>query len=362
MPNKYADQSAVGRLPGPIVKFTIGSDPSRDYAECSDFTAVFDNTLIPDPYTSVVVEFYNDSGTDQAAFTTPFIVSSMPSNVGSFLVTVADGHWHKGDPTKGCALKIVGATASTRMSLAGTCPKKVERLVFNANGLYSGSGTGIIDQSTNVDSSEPAKQWYDQCIVTGGDTASPGRFIRGIDSNGRPMQVTNCLVFNIVCNGSSSTSNSFGIGGDDRMNIVNCTVDNVDFQNHTGTGNLGITGPLAGYLVRDNIVTNVDTCYDIAATSLNNIADDATGTTTSTSAIEFVDAANDDYTLNSGAAAAGSMSVGRFGTDVSGALRDATVAGDAGAFNNIAGYEQEAATGGGHVLHPLVSSFHPLGS
>ena len=357
MPNKYAEQSVVGHLPGPIVKFTIGADPARDYAECSDFTAAFTNTLIPDPYTSVIVEFYNDSGTDQAAFTTPFIISSMPSNCGALLVTVHDDHWHKGDPTKGCALKIATTSSTSRMSIAGTVPKKVERLVFNANGLFSAAGLGIIDQPTSVDTARPSMQWYDQCIVTGGDTPNPGRYIRGIDSSTRPMQVTNCLVYNIVCNGAASSSASYGIGGDDKMNIVNCTIDNVDFQNHSGSGNYGIDMPGAGFVVRDNIVTNTDIGYDMTATSVNNIAEDATGTTTSTAATEFVDAANNDYTLNSGAAAAGSMSVGRFGTDVTGAIRDATVAGDAGAFNNVAGYEQEAATGGGGSTtcpkHPL---------
>ena len=354
MADKYADQSVVGHLPGPIVKFTIGADPGRDYAECSDFTAAFDNTLIPDPQTSVIVEFHNDSGTDQAAFTTPFTISSMPTNVGAFLVTVADDDWHKGDPTKGCALKLAATSSTSLMSIAGTCPKKVERLVFNSNGLFSAAGLGIIDQPTGVDTARPSMQWYDQCIVTGGDTPNPGRYIRGIDSSTRPMQVTNCLVYNIVCNGAASSSASYGIGGDDKMNIVNCTIDNVDFQNHSGTGNYGIDMPAAGFAVRDNIITNVDIALDITATSINNITDDATGTATSTSADEFVDAANNDYTLKSTAVAAGTMAVGRMGTDVTGALRDESTAGDAGAFNNVAGYEQEA--GGGSTTQPK----HPL--
>lgn len=357
MPNRKADQSIIGHLPGPVVKFTIGADPARDYAECSDFTAAFTNTLIPDPFTSVVVEFYNDSGTDQAVFNTPFIVSSMPTNCGAFLVTVADDSWHCGDPSKGCCLKNTASSTGIRMYVGGTIPKKIERLVFNSDGKFATAGSGIIDQPTNVDTSFPQKQWIDQCIVTGGTTTNPARYMRGIDAGTRPMQVTNCLIFDIVCNGSSSSNASFGIGGDDKINVVNCTIDNIDFTNHTGTGNIGITGATTGYVVRDNIVTNVDTCYSVAATSINNIDDDGTGTTTSSSATEYTDAANDDYTLKAGAAAAGTIAIGRRGVDVTGTYRDPTVASDGGAFNNLAGYEQEAATGGGGSTtcpkHPL---------
>lgn len=362
MPDRKAEQS-FAVLPGPIVKFTIGSDPSRDYAECSDFTSAFTNTLIPDPFTSVVVEFHNDSGTDQAVFNTPFSIPTMPSNCGAFLVTVADDSWHLGDPTKGCCLKNTSSSTGIRMNVGGSIPKKIERLVFNSDGHFNSAGVGIIDQPTNVDSTDPYKQWIDQCIVTGGTTTNPARYMRGIDANTRPMAVTNCLVFDIVCNGAASSSFSFGIGGDDRLNVVNCTVDNVDFTNHSGAGNFGITGPTAGYIVRDNIVTNVDICYSVASTSINNIDDDGTGTATSSSTAEFVDAANDDYKLKAAAAAAGTIAIGRLGVDVTGAYRNSTVASDGGAFNNLAGYEQEAGGGGGgHILHPLNNSFHPLGS
>ena len=355
MADRKADQSIIGHLPSPVVKFTIGSDPSRDYAECSDFTAAFTNTLIPDPFTSVVVEFHNDSGTDQAVFNTPFVISSMPSNCGAFLVTVAEGSWHCGDPTKGCCLKNTSSSTGKRISVGGTMPKKIERLVLNSDGHFSAAGTGIIDQPTNVDTSFPQKQWIDQCIVTGGSTTNPARYMRGIDAGTRPMQVTNCLVFDVVCNGAGSASASFGIGGDDRLNVVNCTVDNIDFTNHSGTGNVGISGATSGYIVRDNIVTNVDVCYDVAATKINNIDDDGTGNTTSSSATEYTDAANDDYTLKAGAAAAGTTPVGRRGVDASGRYRDPTVASDGGAFNNLAGYEQ-AAGGGGTTTSPK----HPL--
>jgi len=349
MPSKYVVQGYWG--PCRVQKFTIGSDPSRDYAECSDFTSAFDNTLIPENWTTVIVEFHNDTGTDEAVFETPFSVT-VPSNCYQLLVTVADDSWHKGDPAKGCVLKCVSGSTSRRMYIGGTMPKKIERLRFDTDGLYTSQGLGIIDQPSAVSTGNPMFQWFDQCIVTGGSTPNPARFMRGIDASGRPMTVTNCLVHDMVCNGSGSASNSYGIGGDDKMNIIGCTVDNVDFTNHTGTGNVGIGSAAAGYFVQNNIVTNVDICYGITGTSTNNVDDDGTGTNTSSSAAEFVDSANNDYTLNSGAVAAGLVSADstRFGPDLTGQLRDWTNAVDAGCYNNIGGYEQGPSVAGGGLL------------
>ena len=355
--DSYAHQADSG--PCRVQKITIGSDASRDFAECSDFTAAFDNTLVPQNWTTVVVEFHNDTGTDEAVFETPFIVT-VPSNCDNFIVTVADDSWHKGDPTKGCVLKCVAGSTSTRMSIGGSMSKRIERLRFDTDGLFTSQGSGIIGQPTSVNANNPLEQWYDQLIVTGGSSTNPARFMKGIAAGGRPMTVTNCLVYDIVCSGSSSSSTSSGIGGDDKMNIVGCTVDNIDFINTTGS-NKGIISPGAGYFVQNNIVTNVDVCYSITATSENNVDDDGTGTDTSSSATEFVDAANGDYTLNPGATAAGLVSTVRFGPDVSGKLRYQSTAGDAGAYNNIGGYNQSEG-GGGQVLHPLDDSFHPLGN
>lgn len=349
MASKYITQGFGG--PTRIQKFTIGSSVSRDYAECSDFTAAFTNTLIPENFTTVIVEFHNDTGTDEAVFETPFIVT-VPSNCDRLLVTVADDSWHKGDPAKGCVLKCVAGSTGTRMSIGGTMPKKIERLRFDSDGLFASQGVGIVDQPTSVDAGNPMSQWYDQCIVSGGSTTNPARFMRGIDASTRPMTVTNCLVYNIVCNGASSASYSYGIAGDDRMNIVGCTVDNVDFTNHTGTGNLGIASAAAGYFVQNNIVTNVDICYAVTATTANNVDDDGTGTNTSSSSAEFVNASTGDYTLKSGAVAAGLVTAdsSRFGSDVSGQLRDWTNAVDAGAYNNIGGYEQGTTISPKHPL------------
>lgn len=340
MASKYITQGLGG--PTRIQKFTIGSGANRDYAECSDFTAAFTNTLIPENWTTVIVEFHNDTGTDEAVFETPFSVT-VPSNCDQLLVTVADDSWHKGDTTKGCVLKCVAGSTGTRMSIGGSQPKKIERLRFDTDGLFTQQGGGIIAQPTSVSTSDPNRQWYDQCIVSGGNTTNPARFMKGINAAGRPMTVTNCLVYNIVCNGASSSSNSSGIGGDDRMNIVGCTVDNVDFTNHTGTGNYGIVSAAAGYFVQNNIVTNVDICYAVTATTANNVDDDGTGTNTSSSSAEFVDPVLNNYSLKPGAVAAGLVTAdaSRFGSDVSGQLRDWTNAVDAGAYNNIGGYEAD---------------------
>lgn len=354
MASKYVAQGYYG--PCRVQKFTIGSDPSRDYAECSDFTAAFNNTLIPENWTTVIVEFHNDTGTDEAVFETPFIVTA-PSNCDQLLVTVADDSWHKGDPAKGCVLKCVSGSTAIRMQIGGGMPKKIERLRFDSDGLYTDQGTGIVNQIANVDSTNPASQWYDQCIVTGGSTTNPARFMRGINAGARPMTVTNCLVHDIVCNGASSNSFSFGIGGDDKLNIIGCTIDNIDFTNTTGS-NAGISSSVSGYFVQNNIVTNVDICYSgITATTANNVDDDGTGTDTSSSAAEFVDPAAGDYTLNSGAVAAGLVPTDstRFGPDVTGQLRDWTNAVDAGCYNNIGGYEQDTSGGasGASSKHPL---------
>ena len=348
MPSKYVVQGYSG--PCRVQKFTIGSDASRDYAECSDFTAAFNNTLISEGFTTVIVEFHNDTGTDEAVFETPFVVTP-PSNCVQLLVTVADDSWHKGDTAKGCVLKCVSGSTGYRMFVGGTLPKKIERLRFDTDGLFTSQGHGIIGQPTSVNASNPLEQWYDQLIVTGGSSTNPARFMKGIAAGGRPMTVTNCLVYDIVCSGSSSSSTSSGIGGDDKMNIVGCTVDNIDFINTTGS-NKGIISPGVGYFVQNNIVTNVDICYSTTATTSNNVDDDGTGTNTSSSSAEFVNAANGDYTLNSGAVAAGLVSsdATRFGPDVTGQLRDWTSAVDAGCYNNIGGYEQGPSVAGGGLL------------
>jgi len=316
---------------------------------------VFDNTLIPEYFTTVIVEFHNDTGADEAIFETPFVVTA-PSNCVQLLVTVADDSWHKGDTAKGCVLKCVSGSTGSRMSIGGGMQKKIERLRFDSDGLFALQSSGIISQPTSVSTSNPNFQWYDQCIVTGGSTTNPARAMKGIHSAGRPMTVTNCLVHDIVCNGAATSSlASFGIGGDDKMNIIGCTVDNIDFTNQTGTGNTGISSATTGYFVQNNIVTNVDTCYSVTATTASNVDDDGTGTNTSSSAAEFVNSAVNNYRLQIGAVAAGLVSAdsSRFGPDVTGQLRDWTNAVDAGCYNNIGGYEQAE-------LAECIQKRHPL--
>ena len=354
--------------PLPLFEFSIGTDASRDYASLSAFFSAFDNTLVDLPKSRVIATCYNDTGTNQWIAETSPLTISCPTNCLEFVLTVDDDSWHKGDPSKGVALKFAATQTTSVLSVGimNNAKLLVERLVVDANAQIGGNAyvpslVSVGNGASTAYSPVPANV-FKNIIIRGGDgTASYARGLSGFSGGGRPTMLENCIVENIVCNGSSNSVVSVGIGVQFRSTVKNCTVNNVDFTNTTGT-NLGITGATdATYgIVKECISTNVNgDCFGASLANTSNlIADDTTGTTQSTASTEFVDHANSDYKLNSGASAAG---VGYSGIaieeDITGQKRKAGVARDAGAFNNIAGYDADPpAGGGGATVHPLRSN------
>ena len=354
----------------PVFEFSIGTGANRDYNSLTAFFAAFDNTLVNVPNSKVVVTCYNDTGADQwIAETSPLTVSS-PTNCLEFVLTVDDDSWHKGDPSKGVALKFSSVQGSSLLSIGAMNGAKllVERLVIDANAqlggdLYlpavvsitNGASTSYIPVPANV---------FKNLIIRGGDgTANYSRGLNGFSGGSRPALLDGCIVENIVCNGSSNSATSVGISAYFRSTVKNCTVNNVDFTNTTGT-NLGIDGPTdATYgFVNECISTNVNgDCFGASLANTSNlIADDATGTIQSTAAGEFVDAANSDYKLKGTASSAGIVTATDAKvTDITGKLRKAGVAQDAGAFNNVAGYDDSPVFPPDQPTDPII---HPLRS
>lgn len=354
--------------PLPLFEFSIGTDAARDYASLSAFFAAFDNTLVDLPKSRVIATCYNDTGTNQwIAETSPLTISS-PTNCIEFVLTVDDDDWHKGDPSKGVALKFSSVQGSSLLSIGAMNSAKllVERLVLDTNALlglntYTPAVVSVSNGASIQYIPVPANV-FKNLIIRGGDgTANDSRGLKGFSGGSRPALLDGCIVENIVCDGTSSSITSIGIETFFRSTVKNCTVNNVDFTNTTGT-NLGISGATDGTygFVNECISTNVNgDCFGASLANTSNlIADDATGTSQSTSSTEFVDSANSDYELNSGAVAAG---VGYSGVaieeDVTGQKRKSNVSRDAGAFNNVAGYDADPPSGGGgSTLHPLYAN------
>jgi hypothetical protein len=354
----------------PVFEFSIGTGADRDYNSLTAFFAAFDNTLVNLPNSKVVVTCYNDTGADQWIAETSPLTISCPTNCLEFVLTVDDDSWHKGNPSKGVALKFSSSQATSVLSVGAMNGAKllVERLVIDANNqignnIYEPSVVYVTNGASTSYSPVPANV-FKNVIIRGGDgTASNSRGLDGFNGGSRPALLEGCVVENIVCNGSSSSAISAGIAVQFRSTVKNCTVNNVDFTNTTGT-NLGITGATdATYgIVKECISTNVNgDCFGASLANTSNlVADDATGTIQSTAAGEFVDAANSDYKLKGTASAAGIVAATNAKvTDVTGKLRKAGVAQDAGAFNNVAGYDDSPVFPPDQPTDPII---HPLRS
>ena len=352
--------------PLPLFEFSVGTDASRDYSSLTACFAALNNTLVDKANSKVIITVYNDTGTDKWYCDTSTVTLNIPSNCIDFVLTVDDDSWHKGQYDKGCIIQLQSTSSNGCFLLnAGNNNRiLIERLAFDANNQIGGNAflpSIFVSSNSSVSTGytpippNSLKNLY----VRGGDgtTADNVRAMRGISTSARHFLVDSCIVENLVCSGGSTSYGGIGINVYFRSQIRNCTVNNVEFQNTTGT-NIGIYGATNYGNTENCIVTNVGAgaglseCYLSSMINLSNcVADDTTGTTQSTASTEFVDHANSDYKLNSGASAAG---VGYSGNaieeDITGQKRKAGVARDAGAFNNIAGYDADpaaASSGGG---------------
>lgn len=357
----------------PLFEFSVGTDASRDYSSLTACFAALNNTLVDKVNSRVIITVYNDTGTDKWICDTTKVTLNVPSNCIDFVLTVDDDSWHKGEPNKGCIVQLQSAASQCfQIATSSGNDMLIERMSFDANNQFSSNVYSPAVFSVSNNNTATAYQpiplnRFRNLYIRGGDgtTVDSARSMRGIECAGRHALVDSCIVENLVCSGSSTSQPAVGINVYFRSQIRNCTVNNVDFQDTTGT-NLGINGATNYGNTENCIVTNIGAgngsseCYQSSMINLTNcIADDTTGTTQSTASTEFVDHANSDYKLNSGASAAGVGYNGNAITeDITGKKRKAGIANDAGAFNNVAGYDADPATasGGGATIHPLYAN------
>jgi hypothetical protein len=352
----------------PVFEFSIGTGANRDYNSLTAFFAAFDNTLINIPNSKVVVTCYNDTGADQWISDTSTVTVSCPTNCIDFVLTVDDDSWHKGQHDKGVAVKINSGSGNVMLiGQVNGINFLIERLLLDANNQLNTLNAAVLAVSNGASTaySPVSPSRLKNLYIRGGDgTPCSARAARGIDSLDRHVLVENCIVENIICNGSYTSYGSVGIKLYYRSKIKNCTVNNIDFTN-TGGSNYGIdAGTDATHGLTENcIVTNVNNgdCYNSTLSNTSNlVADDATGTIQSTAAGEFVDAANGDFKLKGTASAAGIVAATNAKvTDITGKLRKAGVAQDAGAFNNVAGYDDSPVFPPDQPTDPII---HPLRS
>lgn len=333
----------------PVYLFTIGTASNRDFASLSDFTAAFDNTLIDLPYSKVIVTCHNDTGTDEWVMDTNNVTIQTPTNCYEFVLTVADDSWHKGEYGKGVVLRRNSTPAGYDTFLAIGCDfggtkLLIERLFIDINGYALQSAAGINFASTTNTGQTVKFNVVKNCIIRGTDgTYCGARWMTGITSTSRPMYVESCIVYNLLSNGAGSSISSTAIGGDDAIVTNNTVVYGVDFANTSGT-NHGIAGSHAIYgAVTNSIAMNVNgNCILTPSIASNVVTDDSTGTHQSTVATEFVDAPNGDFRLKPGATSVGLGPTTKAQIeDITGNRRRSVVAHDAGAFNNVSGYDYD---------------------
>jgi hypothetical protein len=342
----------------PYYQFEIGSAEGRDYANLSDFFAAFDNTLIDQPLSQVVVVCHNDTDQDECVIeSTTGLTISAPTNVLKLTITVADDSWHKGEFGKGCVIRASGGY-STLVYLGVNLDTDfvMERLVIDGDNQFSGNASGptllyLRDQANGPNGHAMCR--VKDLILRGTDGSYLNvRGMTGIKADrSRRTWIDNCIVFNILSTNSYNSSHfGSGIWASSYVRVSNCVVYNVDYTtSNFAVGTYGIYSlggglPYSG--VENCISMGVSEVAFLGATLNNVITDDSTGDVQSSAAVEFVDAANGDFRLRSGSVAAGSgpqLSSRCLLRDITGKLRS-TVSGvttDAGPFNNIAGYDQE---------------------
>jgi len=141
------------------------------------------------------------------------------------------------------------------------------------------------------------------------------------------MTVENCLVQDIVGGSNSGSDTVFGIGGDDKMDIINCTIRNVKWPASLGNVN-GIGSLVNGStLVKNCAVFDVqDDCIASAVTMTTSATSDATGSAgliNLTETDQFVSTADSHIKSGSDLIDTGTDLGATFNIDIDGRDRDA---------------------------------------
>ena len=343
----------------PVFEFSIGSGADRDYNSLSAFVAAFDNTLINIPNSKVIVTCYNDTGADQAVIeTTTNISFNPPSNCRELIITVDDDSWHKGDFGKGCVIRASGGY-SNLLNISNTSSKKIvlERLVIDGDAQSLTNGSQNLIYTSNA----PGLELKDLLIQgSDGTTYGPSSYgATGIQIGGNQLvYINNCIVRNIIAS-RAGNFRAYGMNIGNSSSVNNCTVYNITAPNSSyTTKSMGISSNTGTQVNNSVVMQAVDGLALNAGVITNTVTDDATGTYQSTPAGEFVDTANGDFKLQGTATSAGiAYTANAKVTDITGKLRKAGVAQDAGAFNNVAGYDDSPVFPPDQPTDPII---HPL--
>ena len=343
----------------PVFEFSIGSGADRDYNSLTAFFADFDNTLVNVPNSKVIVTCYNDTGADQAVIeTTTNISVNPPSNCRELIITVDDDSWHKGDFGKGCVIRASGGYTNL-LNISNTSSKKIvlERLVID------GDAQSLTNSAQNLinTSNAPGLELKDLLIQgSDGTTYGPSSYgATGINVSGNQLvYINNCVVRNIIAS-RAGNFRAYGMNIGNSSSVNNCTVYNITAPNSAyTTKSMGIASNTGTQVNNSVVMQAVDGAALSAGIITNTVTDDSSGTYQSTPAGEFVDAANGDFKLKGTASAAGIVAATNAKvTDITGKLRKAGVAQDAGAFNNVAGYDDSPVFPPDQPTDPII---HPL--
>jgi hypothetical protein len=231
------------------------------------------------------------------------------------------------------------------------CEITLKRLVIDGDSQFTANATkpvliGVIDYP---DYNVGFGITLDSLIVRGTDGSEiDTRGFTGIYLHrSREAWVKNCIVYNILCsNVYSSGQPCYGIHFNYTTGRAdNCVVYNTKYGSSTlsvyGIVNAGSTAYTGG--IHNSIVMETTDFATNNTTNINNlVTDDSTGTHQSTVATEFVDAPNGDFRLKPGATSVGLGPTTKAQIeDITGNRRRSVVAHDAGAFNNISGYDYD---------------------
>ena len=337
----------------PLFEFHIGSGAGRDYATLTDFFAAFDNTLIDVNASTVLVTCHNDTDNDEyVVASTNSLLISAPSNCIKLIITCADDSWHKGEFGKGCVIRASGPYGYLVQISDFYCEITLKRLVIDGDSQFTNYATrpvliGVIDYPDTVVGFGIN---LDSLIVRGtdGSEIDTRGFVGIYLHRNRESWIKNCIVYNILCsNVYNSGQVCYGIhfNGGATGRADNCVVYNIKYGNSTQTVYGIVNGTSTAYNggINNSIVMETTNFATNNTTSINNlVTDDSTGTHQSTVATEFVDAPNGDFRLKPGATSVGLGPTTKAQIeDITGNRRRSVVAHDAGAFNNISGYDYD---------------------
>lgn len=250
----------------------------RDYSTITAWEADLDNGGVYSSSDDAVGECYNDAVFDENVT----INGGTTVGLNSVTLSVAESERHDGTAGTGARINRTSAYTTIVQSAASYSGGLwVEWLEIDGNG-NGAQNSQCVGQTTAVNSTDRTKQVYANLLVH--PESSSNRFIDGIDGINRPFTALNCIVYNVISTGASGSDSTWGIGGDDKIDAINCTVHNVSYANSIGIVRGIDTNSNVGGNVINCLVTNLtggsgtNECIDGTSTKTTSATSDTTGT------------------------------------------------------------------------------------